>query len=152
MVAAQQRWSVLINQDGGLNSGKQPRGVLHAVKQLLLRCVTPLIAAVVGTVAYAVLLVVLVLALLWAWITRTVFSVYCILPCAADTPCCLKLTRTGDFWGVADIQSAFTATSLSVTHAQQVVHDSSSHHSSLVGKHGYDASCSVRVAPGRLGQ
>ena len=153
MIAAQQRRSVLSNQDGGLDSGKQQHGVMYGVKRLLLRCVTPAIAGVVGTVAYTVLLVVLVLALLWAWVTRTVFSVYCIFfPCAADTPCCLKLTRTGDFWSVADIQAAFAAAKLSVTHAQQVVHDASSHEASVVGKHGYDASCSVRVAHGRLGQ
>jgi hypothetical protein len=93
--------------------GKHGHGTLFGMKRLLLWCVTPLIAAAAGTVAYAVLLVVLVLALLWAWVTRTVFSVYCIFfPCAADTPCCLKVTRTGDFWDMSGIQAAFKAANI----------------------------------------
>ena len=108
LAAVQQHRSALSSQPCAM--GKQGYATLFGMKQLLLWCVTPSVAAAVGTVAYAVLLVVLVLALLWAWITRTVFSVYCIFfPCAADTPCCLKLTRTGDFWSMSDIMEAFKA-------------------------------------------
>jgi hypothetical protein len=147
----QQHRSVLSSQPSVRVRGKQGYSMLLGIKQLLLWCVTPFFAAGIGAVAYAVLLVVLVLALLWAWVTRTVFSVYCIfLPCAADTPCCLKVTRTGDFWSMADIQAAFKAARLSVTHAQQLVPESASPDSPGVGKHGCDASCSVRVAHGRL--
>jgi hypothetical protein len=111
LASAQQHQSVLSSQPRAM--GKQGFGTMFGVKQLLLWCVTPFVAAAVGAVAYAVLLVVLVLALLWAWITRTVFSVYCIFfSCAADTPCCLKVTRTGDFWGMADIQAAFKAANI----------------------------------------
>ena len=153
LASVQQHRSVLSSQPSVRVRGKQGYSMLLGMKQLLLWCVTPFVAAAVGAVAYAVLLVVLVLALLWAWITRTVFSVYCIFfPCAADTPCCLKLTRTGDFWSMSDIQAAFKAARLSVTHAQQLVPESTSPDSPGVGKHhGYDASCSVRVAHGRLG-
>jgi hypothetical protein len=42
------------------------------------RAATVVFAAVVGIVAYVVLFLALVLALLYAWGTRTVFSVYCI--------------------------------------------------------------------------
>lgn len=106
----QQHRSVLGSQPSVRVRGKQGYSMLLGIKQLLLWCVTPFVAAAVGAVAYALLLVVLLLALLWAWITRTVFSVYCIFfPCAADTPCCLKLTRTGDFWSMSDIQATFKA-------------------------------------------
>jgi hypothetical protein len=147
----QQRRSVLSNvqhQYSGHGTSKQQRGVLHGVKRLLLRCATMVAAAAVGTVAYAVLLVVMVLALLWAWVTRTVFSIYCIFwPCAADTPCCLRLNRDGDFWDIADKEAAFTAAKLSVSRAEQMAHDSAGVDSPTISKHGYDASCSVAVAP-----
>lgn len=154
--AVQQRRSVLSNVPGqysGHVAGQQQRGVLYGLKRLLLRCVTTVAAAAVGTVAYAVLLVVLVLALLWAWVTRTVFSVYCIFwPCAADTPCCLRLNRDGDFWGMADKQAAFSAAKISVgcppVSSEQLAHELTGGDSPLWGKqHGYDASCSVSVAP-----
>lgn len=154
--ATQQRRSVLSNvqhQYSGRSTGEQQRGVLQGVRRLLLRCATIVAAAAVGTVAYAVLLVVMVLALLWAWVTRTVFSVYCIFwPGAADTPCCLRLNRDGDFWGMADKQAAFTAAKLSVSHADQMAADSAGGDSAggdspLGGRHGFNASCSVSVAP-----
>lgn len=145
--AVQQRRGAANSQQYGHSKAKQNRGALYSVKLLLLRCVATVVAAAVGTVAYIVLLVALVLALLWAWVTRTVFSVYCIFfPCAADTPCCLKPTRTGDFWGVADIRVAFAAAQLSVTHSQQLARDSAGGGSVFSGKNGYDASCSVSVA------
>jgi hypothetical protein len=125
----------------------QQRGLLHGLARLLLCSVTIVIAAVVGTVAYTLLLLGLVLVLLWAWATRTVFSLYCIfIPHASDIKCCLKLTRAGDFWGVADTRAAFAAAKLSMLHTQQLVQLSEGQ-GSLAGKPGYDASCTVAVAP-----
>jgi hypothetical protein len=118
---------------------------MHSLKQLIWRACTVLLAAVIGTAAFVVLFVVLVLALLWAWLTRTVFSLYCIfIPRAADSNCCLKLTRNGDFWGVADVQDAFAAAKLSVTHAQQIAIDSMA--GSHANSHAGDASCSVGLS------
>uniref|UniRef100_A0A383WLY0 Ion transport domain-containing protein n=1 Tax=Tetradesmus obliquus TaxID=3088 RepID=A0A383WLY0_TETOB len=92
------------------------------VTRLLQRAATMLAAAVVGMVAYVLLLVAVVLTLLYAWTTRTVFSLYCIFsPNAADSNCCMKLTRAADFWRAADVQAAFSAAKLAVggPHMQQ---------------------------------
>jgi hypothetical protein len=129
----------LLHQSSIVRIASVQRGTLYGAKQLLWRVCTMLLAAVIGAAAYIMLLVVVVLALLWAWVTRTLFSLYCIfIPSAADSNCCLKLTRDGDFWGVADVRDAFASAKLSVTHAQlQNVFESAG------SSHEGDASCSV---------
>jgi hypothetical protein len=113
------RRALLQQQSSNVRIAPVKRGMLHGLTQLMRRICTMLLAAVIGTAAYAMLFVVVVLALLWAWVTRTLFSLYCIfIPRAADSNCCLKLTRSGDFWGVADVRDAFASAKLSVTHAQ----------------------------------
>lgn len=79
LVAPQQRHSMPGNQQYGRVLGKQRLGVLHSVQRLLLRCITPVVAAALGMVAYAVLLVVLVLVLLQVVLTECVRTPWLLL-------------------------------------------------------------------------
>jgi hypothetical protein len=140
--AVQQRRSSFQLQGSIVQTAPVQRGMLHAVKKLLRQICIILAATVIGAAAYVMLLTVVVLALLWAFVTRTVFSLYCIfIPRAADSNCCLKLTCNGDFWGLADVQAAFAAAKLYATHAQQ---QQASH--SRATTHAGDAMCSVAVS------
>lgn len=140
--AVQQRRGSFQRQGSIVQSAPPQRGMLYAVKRLLCQTCTILCAAAIGTAAYVTLLAALVLALSWAFATRTVFSVYCIFfEQAAGSNCCLRLARQADFWGLADVQAAFAAAKLSPTHAhQQQASDV------LATAHTEDASCSVAVA------
>lgn len=146
--ATQQRRSAFGSQPFRYSAGAGRRAS-WGVRHFLLRCAATVVAAMVGTVAYMALLVALLLALLWAWLTRTLFSLYCIfLPSAADTNCCLKHTRAGDFWGLADVHSAFAAAKLPVLPAQQLSHNSRQMSESADKHDSDDASCHIAVGPG----
>jgi hypothetical protein len=118
--------------------------MLHELVMPLRAACATVVAAVVGAAAYLLLLAALLLALLWAFATRVVFSLYCIfIPRAADSNCCLKLTRNGDFWGLADVQAAFAAAKLFATHAELQQAPEAVHGASTGAG---DAVCSVAVS------
>jgi hypothetical protein len=73
--------------------------------------------------------------------TYSLFGLLHLFPSAADSNCCLKLTRAADFWGAADVRAAFTAAKLAATHVQQQQQS----HAAFNTKHAGDASCSVSI-------
>lgn len=92
---------------------------LSVLLHLLSVICTTVLAALVGLVLQVVLVLLLAATLFWAWVTRTVYSLYCIfIPAAANQESWLSATRTADLWTKDAVQAAFAASTTGTAQLQ----------------------------------